>query len=199
MSEGRVSAPVQRCSWPPAICTSCELATACGYDSLRAVRRPNSSMPSGRRGSRSRRSVSCCSGCLHDNGQHPTADVAVRTRPAMRCRASRCARCTRRSPTSPPWASSSQVTFGSGPARFDPNVADHHHAVCDECGAITDVYVDGADQLAIDGLAGFRPDSVSIVFRGSCAFVPAAVINSPNQQHSNGGAINARSQRHQDP
>jgi Fe2+ or Zn2+ uptake regulation protein len=40
--------------------------------------------------------------------------------------------------------------------------------VCDECGAITDVCVDGADQLAIDGLAAFRPDAASIVFRGSC-------------------------------
>jgi Fe2+ or Zn2+ uptake regulation protein len=61
------------------------------------------------------------------------------------------------------------VSFDSGPTHFDPNVADHHHAVCDACGAIIDVYVDGADQLAIDGLDGFRPDSTSIVFHGACA------------------------------
>ena len=61
-----------------------------------------------------------------------------------------------------------QFTFGSGPAHFDANVTDHHHAVCDTCGAIIDVYVDGTDQLAIDGLAGFRPDSTSIVFHGPC-------------------------------
>lgn len=28
-----------------------------------------------------------------------------------------------------------------GPVRFDPNVAPHHHAVCDKCGAITDLHV----------------------------------------------------------
>ena len=62
-----------------------------------------------------------------------------------------------------------QVSFDTGPAHFDPNVADHHHVVCDVCGTIRDVYVDGADQLAIDGLDGFRPASASIVFHGACA------------------------------
>lgn len=62
-----------------------------------------------------------------------------------------------------------QVSFDTGPAHFDPNVADHHHAVCDQCGTIIDVYVDGADQLAIDGFDGFRPAAASIVFHGSCA------------------------------
>ena len=32
-----------------------------------------------------------------------------------------------------------QFAFGSGPARFDPNVAEHHHTVCDSCGAVRDV------------------------------------------------------------
>lgn len=62
-----------------------------------------------------------------------------------------------------------QLTFAAGPARFDPNVADHHHAVCDLCGAIQDVYVAGTDQLAIDGASEFRSDGLSIVFHGRCA------------------------------
>jgi len=61
------------------------------------------------------------------------------------------------------------VTFGSGPAHFDPNTMEHEHAVCDTCGAIRDVYVEGTDKLSIDGLGGFRPASASIVFHGSCA------------------------------
>lgn len=72
-----------------------------------------------------------------------------------------------------------QVTFDTGPAHFDPNLADHHHAVCNFCGTIRDVYVDGADQLAIEGLAGFQPDSTSIVFRGSCASCAAPYPPTP--------------------
>ena len=62
-----------------------------------------------------------------------------------------------------------QLSFDTGPAHFDPNVSDHHHAVCDECGAIHDVYVDGIHQLAIDGAPGFRSDALAIVFHGTCA------------------------------
>ncbi len=105
---------------------------------------------------------------LHDNDRHPTADTlyaqATSEMPGISLRT---VYQTLTDLTA--MGELDQVTFGSGPAHFDPNVADHHHAVCDVCGAITDVYVDGADQLAIDGLAGFRPDSASIVFHGSCA------------------------------
>ena len=34
---------------------------------------------------------------------------------------------------------SSSLHLG-GPVRFDPNVAPHHHAVCDKCGAIADLH-----------------------------------------------------------
>jgi Fe2+ or Zn2+ uptake regulation protein len=65
------------------------------------------------------------------------------------------------------------VCLGSGATRFDPNVDDHHHGVCDACGAVVDLYVAGADTLA-DTLVGngdvrFAPISASIVFRGTCA------------------------------
>jgi Fe2+ or Zn2+ uptake regulation protein len=60
------------------------------------------------------------------------------------------------------------VSVGSGPARFDPNVDDHHHAVCDRCGEVLDVYVTNLSALEVDGLNGFRPDSARLVFSGTC-------------------------------
>ena len=105
---------------------------------------------------------------LHDNDQHPTADTlyaqAIDEMPGISLRT-----VYQMLTDLTAMGELDQITFGSGPAHFDPNVSEHHHAVCDTCGAITDVYVGGSDQLAIDGLAGFRPDSASIVFHGSCA------------------------------
>jgi len=105
---------------------------------------------------------------LHDNKQHPTADAlyakASHEMPGISLRT---VYQTLTDLTA--MGELDQVSFDSGPAHFDPNGTDHHHAVCDTCGAITDVFVDGADQLAIDGLVGFRTDSASIVFHGSCA------------------------------
>ena len=104
---------------------------------------------------------------LHDSDQHPTADVLYAKASAeMPGISLRTVYQTLTDLTA--MGELRQVTFGSGPAHFDPNVVDHHHAVCDACGAIIDVYVDGADQLAIDGLDGFRPESSSIVFHGAC-------------------------------
>ena len=60
------------------------------------------------------------------------------------------------------------VSVGSGPARFDPNVDDHHHAVCGHCGDVVDVYVHNLAALQIDGLNAFRPDSARLVFSGTC-------------------------------
>ena len=67
------------------------------------------------------------------------------------------------------------VSCGSGAIRFDPNVDDHHHGVCDTCGDVTDAYVAGADSLAVDGLDGFTTSSASIVFNGQCALCAASV------------------------
>jgi Fe2+ or Zn2+ uptake regulation protein len=66
------------------------------------------------------------------------------------------------------------VSVGSGPARFDPNVDDHHHAVCTECGDVVDVYVHNLAVLQIDGLGGFQPDSARLVFSGTCQRCAAA-------------------------
>ena len=61
------------------------------------------------------------------------------------------------------------IDVGGGAVRFDPNVEDHHHVVCQTCGNVRDVYVAGSQELRIDGLDGFSVDSTSILFHGSCA------------------------------
>jgi Fe2+ or Zn2+ uptake regulation protein len=71
------------------------------------------------------------------------------------------------------------VALGAGATRFDPNVDDHHHGVCDGCGSIVDLYVQGSDSLVVDG--GFTPQSASIVFHGRCASCAATGSHSdPN-------------------
>ncbi|MEI7991990.1 MAG: transcriptional repressor [Actinomycetota bacterium] len=57
---------------------------------------------------------------------------------------------------------------GTGASRFDPNVADHHHLVCVDCGGVRDVRVAGAQQLTPDGgQQGF--DAPHVIFRGHCS------------------------------
>ena len=60
------------------------------------------------------------------------------------------------------------LSFGGGPTRFDSNTDDHHHVVCDVCGDIADVYVDGTCDLVVAGLDGFTHSATSIVFHGTC-------------------------------
>ena len=57
----------------------------------------------------------------------------------------------------------------AGAVRFDPNVDEHHHVICQGCGDVRDVYVAGSQALHIEGLDGFSVDSTSILFHGSCA------------------------------
>jgi Fe2+ or Zn2+ uptake regulation protein len=59
------------------------------------------------------------------------------------------------------------VNLGGGATRFDPNVDDHHHGICDTCGAVIDLYVDEPDDLR--PLGDFTVRSTSIVFHGCCA------------------------------
>ena len=58
------------------------------------------------------------------------------------------------------------IEVGSGSLRFDPNVSDHHHAVCDDCGDVHDVYVSKAPVLR--GLDDFSVSDAHIVYRGQC-------------------------------
>lgn len=59
------------------------------------------------------------------------------------------------------------IEVGTGSMRFDPNISDHHHAVCNQCGAVHDVYVPEAP--ALTGLKGFAVQDSHIVYRGLCA------------------------------
>ena len=80
------------------------------------------------------------------------------------------------------------VTLGAGATRFDPNVDDHHHGVCESCGSIIDVYVAGSDSLVLDCPDQFTPRSASIVFSLSLAHRRAADLstNTPNKEHHHG-------------
>jgi Fe2+ or Zn2+ uptake regulation protein len=62
------------------------------------------------------------------------------------------------------------LDVGTGSTRFDPNVGDHHHLVCDGCGMVRDVGLDtSAITLPVELLDGFAVRSVDVVFRGHCA------------------------------
>lgn len=60
------------------------------------------------------------------------------------------------------------LDLGTGSARFDPNVGEHHHLVCDTCGSIDDVHVD-VSGLAPTELRGFHVTAAQVIFRGRCA------------------------------
>ncbi len=63
----------------------------------------------------------------------------------------------------------SQIDLGTGSARFDPNLDDHQHLVCDGCGTVIDVPGDFADVRVPRGHThGFAVSRTDIVFRGLC-------------------------------
>ena len=64
-----------------------------------------------------------------------------------------------------------EVTTGSGPKRYDPNVKlTHHHLVCTSCGTLRDVLPDARSLQALhaNDLHGFVLTGVEIVFQGLC-------------------------------
>jgi len=54
-----------------------------------------------------------------------------------------------------------------GPARFDPNVEAHHHAVCDDCGAVRDVPAE--HEGPGPALPDFDIRRVERIYHGLCA------------------------------
>jgi Fe2+ or Zn2+ uptake regulation protein len=62
------------------------------------------------------------------------------------------------------------LDLGTGSARFDPNVGDHQHLVCQQCGRTRDINIDVS---AVESLAprpaDFTIANIEIVFRGLCA------------------------------
>lgn len=71
------------------------------------------------------------------------------------------------------------LSLSPGASRFDPNMAPHHHAVCDSCGLVRDIErpSDGpttetggaAAPLDAPALAGFEVRAVEHIYRGLCA------------------------------
>jgi Fur family peroxide stress response transcriptional regulator len=64
------------------------------------------------------------------------------------------------------------LSLSPGPARFDPNMRPHHHAVCDGCGLVRDVEADPANDpytTAIAAAPGFEVRAVERIYRGLCA------------------------------
>ncbi len=63
------------------------------------------------------------------------------------------------------------VRVGDRITRYDPNVmSDHHHMVCNECGAIFDVPARGMRAPNTSGAAdGFVIQSTEVIYRGVCA------------------------------
>jgi Fe2+ or Zn2+ uptake regulation protein len=107
-------------------------------------------------------------GLLHDNDRHPSAEalfeVASARMPGISLRT-----VYQTLNDLVAMGELRQLVFSAGPNRFDPNVEHHHHAECDGCGQLRDVYVDGIGELQVDGLDGFRADRASVVFHGLCA------------------------------
>ena len=102
---------------------------------------------------------------LHNNSSHPTADslfnVASELMPGISLRT-----VYQTLTDLAEMGELQSIEVGSGSMRFDPNISDHHHAVCDNCGAVHDVYVTRAPELR--GLDDFSVSDARSVYRGLC-------------------------------
>ncbi|CAN5528420.1 Fur family transcriptional regulator [soil metagenome] len=105
---------------------------------------------------------------LHDNASHPTVEalfaVASAAMPGISLRTVY--------QTLNDLAAMGELQVlqsAGGSTRFDPNVAEHHHARCNRCGELHDVYVDDLHRLQVRNLDGFKTDNARIVFSGLCA------------------------------
>jgi Fe2+ or Zn2+ uptake regulation protein len=111
----------------------------------------------------------CIFRILHENEQHPTAEAVYATASAeMPSISLRTVYQTLNDLAE--MGEIQSLDLGTGSARFDPNVSDHHHLVCDDCGAIQDVYVDTSGlEVPRRDTGGFRIERTEMVFRGRCA------------------------------
>ncbi|WP_437679552.1 Fur family transcriptional regulator [Sorangium sp. So ce131] len=71
------------------------------------------------------------------------------------------------------------LSLSPGAARFDPNMAAHHHAVCDRCGLVRDVPCEPSEspggpstepiRAPLAAAPGFEVRAVERIYRGICA------------------------------
>jgi Fe2+ or Zn2+ uptake regulation protein len=69
------------------------------------------------------------------------------------------------------------LDLGTGAARFDPNLDEHHHLVCDVCRAVVDVELDTAALEPTD-LGGFQVARAQVIFHGRCSRCAGAAAGS---------------------
>jgi Fe2+ or Zn2+ uptake regulation protein len=141
-----------------------------GVDSVAVVRTPAELTEAfRRRGLKITPQRQCIFRILHDTGVHPTAEavyaVAAAEMPSISLRTVY--------QTLNDLAAMGEIQtldVGTGSTRFDPNISDHHHLVCDRCGTVRDVELDtSALRLPAGVLDGFGVGRVDVVFRGRCA------------------------------
>ena len=106
---------------------------------------------------------------LHGNDGHPTAEavhaLVVREMPTVSLRTVYAALHDLAA-----MGEINELDLGTGSVRFDPNVASHHHLVCDRCGRVHDVEPLATSIRLPEGLDhGFEVLGTEIVFRGRCA------------------------------
>jgi Fe2+ or Zn2+ uptake regulation protein len=61
-----------------------------------------------------------------------------------------------------------QLDLGTGASRFDPNIDQHHHLVCVQCGKVRDLYADFDVHVPEAGRRGFVVQGAEVIFRGLC-------------------------------
>jgi Fur family peroxide stress response transcriptional regulator len=61
-----------------------------------------------------------------------------------------------------------KVQLERGATRFCPNMEEHAHYYCDECGAVFDVLL-RAEQPSVPRPRGFKVDHYEIAVHGRCA------------------------------
>jgi Fe2+ or Zn2+ uptake regulation protein len=106
-------------------------------------------------------------GLLHENRTHPTAE-AIHAAASQRVPGISLRTVYQTLNDLASMGELQAISLAPGAVRFDPNTDAHHHAQCDHCGALRDVYVDELPPLRTRGLDGFRTEGTTIVFRGLC-------------------------------
>ena len=90
----------------------------------------------------------CIFRILHGNATHPTAEVvygaAVAEMPSISLRT-----VYQTLNDLAAMGELQHLDVGTGSHRFDPNLDDHHHLVCEGCGAVRDVGVDTSALVSI--------------------------------------------------
>ena len=82
--------------------------------------------------------------------------------------------------------------IGGGATRFDPNLGDHHHVVCVDCGQIRDVHVTGVSALHPSGAEDFVISEVGVVFQGVCSSCEKSRVKTAKSSRAKSPALQAK-------